>query len=162
MRKLSLFAISLAALISSCGDDENEKPSYSFKNQTLSGKIANTSWTFGDGYAEIYGTGDDSELYIDLFVDVDGEGCDILPEGDQVFFSIPNKVGVYKLKFDLNSMENSQTVTLFEDEEFMNSIATEGAVEITAITETTISGKIDATVDAENNVNGNFTVNICQ
>ena len=161
MRKASLLILSVTAFLFSCGGDD-ENPSPNFKNQNLSGKIANTSWTYGDGYAEIYGTGDDSEIYIDMFVNVDGEGCDIIPEGDQVFFSVPNKVGVYKLKFDLNNPEASQTITLFEDEEVMNSIATEGAIEITAITESSISGRIDAKVDAENNVNGNFTVNICQ
>jgi len=161
MKKVSILILSVTAILFSCGGDD-ENPSHSFKNQNLSGKIANISWTYGDGYAEIYGTGEDSEIYIDMFVDVDGEGCDIIPEGDQVFFSVPNKVGVYKLKFDLNNPEASQTITLFEDEEVMNSVATEGAIEITAITESSISGRIDAKVDAENNVNGNFTVNICQ
>ncbi len=161
MKKASLLILSITAVLFSCGGDD-EKPSHNFKNQTLSGKIANTPWAYGDGYAEIYGTGDDSEIYIDMFKDVDGEGCGSIPEGNQVFFYVPNKVGVYKLKFDLNNLEASQTITLFEDEGVMNSIAAEGVIEITAITETTISGRIDAKVDAENNVNGNFTVNICQ
>ena len=66
------------------------------------------------------------------------------------------------LKFDFNDLEGSRTVTLFDDEEVMNVIATEGAVEITSVTDTHVTGRIDARADEDNFINGNFTVPLCQ
>lgn len=39
---------------------------------------------------------------------------------------------------------NSRTVTLFKESETLNVIATEGAVEVTSISDTQISGRMDA------------------
>lgn len=160
MKKIPLLLIGLSAIVLSCGDDE--KPAYSFKNQDLSGKIGNAAWEYGDGYAEIYGMENDSQLQIDLFIEVDGEGCDVIPEGNEVLFTVPNKVGVYKLKADLNDLENSLVVNLFEEETTMNHLASRGAIEILSITESQVTGRIDATVDDANLINGSFTVSICQ
>lgn len=79
-----------------------------------------------------------------------------------VFFSIPNEEGLYKLKFDFNgSASDNQTVTIFQEDGFFNCIAAEGAVEITTISETGVTGKIDARCDAGFFINGNFSVNFC-
>lgn len=160
MNRLSFLLFGFAAVLFSCGEDE--KPAYSFKNQDLSGKIGNTEWTYTDGYAEIYGTGDDSQISVDLFQQAEGEGCSAFPIGNEVFFSMPNKVGVYKLKLDLDNFESSKIVTLYEEEGSVNNLASTGAVEITSISDTQVTGKIDARLDGENFVNGNFSVSICQ
>ncbi|HEX5171373.1 MAG TPA: hypothetical protein VFW11_19485 [Cyclobacteriaceae bacterium] len=160
MNRSLFFIVSLAVIISSCGDDE--EPAYSFKNQNLSGKIGNAAWEFGDGYAEIFGMGDDSQLQFDLFIELDGEGCNVIPVGNEVLFSVPKKVGVYKLKADLSDMENSLFVNLFEEETTGHNLASKGAIEILTITETEVTGRIDASLDEMNTINGNFAVNICQ
>src|SRR5690606_40977769 len=56
----------------------------------------------------------------------------------------------------------AEPVTLFDDEEVMNVIATEGAVEITSVTDTHVTGRIDARADEDNFISGNFTVALCQ
>lgn len=160
MKKIHLLLFGLSAIILSCGDDE--KPSYSFKHQDLSGKIGNVAWQYGDGYAEIYGMENNSQLQVDLFIELDGEGCNVLPEGDEVLFTVPNKIGVYKLKADLNDLENGHFVNLFEEKNTMNHLAARGAIEILSITESKVTGRIDATFDDESFINGNFTVGICQ
>jgi hypothetical protein len=66
------------------------------------------------------------------------------------------------LKFELNDFENSVVVNLFEEEGYVNNLASTGAVEILSISETQVSGRIDARIDDESFVNGNFTVNICK
>ena len=150
----------IAISLSSCGDDA--KPSYNFHDQDVSGKIGNLAWEYADGYATIYGEDEDATLSISLFLAQTDQGCNVfIPEGDEVFFSLPLKTGLYKLKFNLSDMENSRTVTLFEDGTTTNHIASEGAVEITSISETQLSGKIDARVNKENSVNGKFSVSIC-
>ena len=79
------------------------------------------------------------------------------------FFSVPNEVGIYKLKLNLNcfTCADNFTVTLFEKDGSMNFIATDGAVEILTISDTQVSGRIDARYDGNTFVNGNFTVSIC-
>lgn len=108
------------------------------------------------------GEGATAKLHVTLVLPSEDEGCDIMPDGDRVFFTLPSNTGVHLLKFDFNDLEGSRTVTLFDDEEVMNVIATEGAVEITSVTDTHVTGRIDARADEDNFINGNFTVPLCQ
>ena len=161
MRTSSLLLIFSLAILFSCKDEE-EKPTHTFKNQNLSGKIGNTSWTLNDGYADVYGIDEQSQVSVDLFMEAEeGEGCSALAKGNEVLFTLPNKVGLYLLKFELNDFENSVVVNLFEEDGYINNLASTGAVEITAISDTQVSGRIDARIDEESFVNGNFTVDIC-
>jgi hypothetical protein len=157
---LRLQSVLALTFLLACSDDD-EKSSYSFKDQDLSGEIEGDSWTYEDGFVE-EGTYEDEEvLDISLFLDQGVPACETFSrEGDQVFFFVPNAVGLYKLNFDLSSFDG-QTVTLFDDEETLNVIATEGAIEILSITETEVTGRIDARADGNNHVNGNFTVSFC-
>lgn len=77
-----------------------------------------------------------------------------------MFFTVPNEVGLYKLSFDLGSF-SGQTVTLFDQQTVLNTIATTGAIEILTITDTEVTGRVDARADKDNFVNGNFTVSFC-
>lgn len=153
-----LCAIILAfILVSSCRDDE--KPVYSFKTQDTSGKIGNTPWTYADGYAQVSPTL--PEVGIHLFEGQGESGCNVfLVDGNEVYFYVPNKVGLYKLKYSTDDpFYNS--ISLYENERSLNHVAYNGAIEIVSITDTAISGRIDASMDGENFVNGNFTVNFC-
>jgi hypothetical protein len=154
-------AIALALLFASCSSEE-QKPAHSFLDQDLSGKIEGESWTLGDGYADITGEGTEAKLHVTLLLPHEGAGCDLMADGDRVLFSFPLYAGLHVLKFDFNDLENNRTVTLFDDEETMNVIASVGAVEITSITDTEITGRIDARADDDNFVNGNFAVSLCQ
>jgi hypothetical protein len=165
MRRLFWTLINAIALclflLFSCSKD-SEAPAYDFKDQELAGVIEGQEWAYGDGYADITGEGSDAKLHITLVLPTESEGCDIMPEGDRVFFSVPKGTGLHVLKLDLDNLEVSRTVTLFDSEETMNVIATKGAVEITSITDTEITGRIDARGDDVNFVNGNFSVPLCQ
>lgn len=167
MKKLSAFAsFVLIALTFSCGGDEDNGPGYKFIDQDAAGEIDNVSWTYADGYASIddFGGGE-MRVSVDLTLPQVKHGCDMdFPEGDAVFFSVPNEVGLYKLKFDFNCSNNCDdeyTVTLFKKDGFENFIASEGAVEILAISASEVSGRLDARYDDNSYVNGNFTVSIC-
>src|SRR5689334_11786833 len=98
----TLASCALIAVACSCGGDEDNGPGYSFIDQTAAGEIDNVIWTYADGYADIadFGSGD-IHVSVNLALPQTDHGCDIfIPEGDMVFFSVPNKVGLYKLKFD--------------------------------------------------------------
>ena len=153
--------IGLCLLLASCSSDK-EAPAYSFTDQNLAGMIEGVDWSYGDGYADITGEGETAKLHVTLVLPSEGEGCDILAEGDRVFFSFPKYEGLHILKVDFDNIEASRTVTLFDSEETMNVVATQGAVEITSISETEVKGRIDARAYDDNFVNGNFTVPLCQ
>lgn len=162
MMRLTLIAL-LSLCLFCCGGDDEGSPKYSFKDQTLSGKIDNIGWIYGDGYSSIDGDYADITLVTDQIED---EGCNIWDiEGNYIFFYVPATVGVHPLKkLDLSgSLEDNQTVTLLVNEDIpVNIIAQKGAIEILTISETQITGRIDARFDDESFVNGNFTVTICQ
>lgn len=162
VKSILKFQIALVlTLLLACSDDDEKKSSYAFKDQDLAGEIEGDSWTYEDGFVE-EGTFDGEEILdINLFLAQEDPACETFQrEGDEVFFFVPNAVGLYKLSFDLNAFDG-QTVTLLDDEETLNVIATEGAIEILTITETEVTGRIDARADGQNFVNGNFTVSFC-
>jgi hypothetical protein len=168
MRKSTLLVSTLIIAAISCKDDDADikKNNYSFRDQPLAGQIGGVAWTHQSGFVEEETFKEEAILGFDLVQDiVDGEaGCNILfPEGDYVFFDVPNKVGIYEINFDLMNMaEDSQSLTLYDDETGVNHIANEGAIEILTITDTEVTGRIDARSEADTYINGNFTVTLCK
>lgn len=156
-----LIALFIAtSLFTSCGNDDEAGPTYSFINQNLQGTIDGIPFTlkggrFEDGFEE-------NEISIDLYdTNEQGDICSILfGEFVNVFFSIPRAVGLYELSFNLDSFDG-RTVTLYNPDNSLNIIATEGAVEILSISDTQVTGRMDVRFDEENAVNGNFTVELC-
>jgi hypothetical protein len=156
--KKTAFLLLLAATVFSCKDDKEEGNKYDFKDQELSGQIADENWIYDDGYAEVDGN---NRLRINLMDAHEGlTGCEAeWAQTDMVFFSCPNAVGLYELDFE--GTGSGQTVTLFDYAEVFNYISNEGAVEILSITETSVTGRIDARGDDDFFVNGNFTIDRC-
>ncbi len=153
------FVLSLSFFACESSDDEDsDDGGYSFLNQTLQGKIDGTSWTYVDGYAFEWS---DGSLSISLYdVEGDGDGCSSFDFNSNVSvsFSIDaDQTGVTVLSF---GNTDSQTVTIYDGE--WNNIVTAGAIDIESIGDDEISGSIDATFDANNYVNGNFTVTRCE
>lgn len=157
--KLTLLSFTLLTL--ACSDDD-EGPAYEFKDQVIQGQINGKPWSFVEGSAEI-SPFDDSDLSIELGAEDLEDPCDIFgSSGLRVFFTITNKVGLTELNFSFE--EGGQTVTLFDPEGTLNIIATTGAVEILSISNTEVSGRIDARYegDSGDGVNGSFTVPFCK
>ncbi|HYF69294.1 MAG TPA: hypothetical protein VD884_14215 [Ohtaekwangia sp.] len=147
-----LTAILLYATLISCNKDDDAGPSYNFKDQLLSGKIDNETFVHGDGF---FDNDDEETVRIVLTVAQAHDLCEVIQEGNEVFFYIDKEEKLTKLG-------DNQTITLLKDgSPPYNIFATSGAIEITSITETSISGRIDARVDNESFVNGNFTVYSC-
>lgn len=154
MKKIVLFVCLIAVF--SCREDDSG-PGYNFKDQDAMGEIDGSEWRYQDGYADL----NDDEINLTLMIaQEDGDrGCDVfLPDGDQVFFTVPAEKGLYKLGLGVDS----RLVTLLDDEETFNYIAVDGAVEILSISKSDIRGRIDARNDEDDNfVNGDFRVLIC-
>lgn len=160
-----LLIVSLCSIIlfSSCGDDDSG-PSYSFIDQNLQGVIDGISFTSqGGNFEEGFEEGKFSVSIYDI--SEEGDICDVFgTESVFVLFSIPEEVGLYELSFDLSSF-SGQTVTLVNPNGAngipQNNIASTGAVEILTVSDTEITGRMDARFDGDNNVNGNFTLIFC-
>ncbi|MEO9966057.1 MAG: hypothetical protein ABJF11_09725 [Reichenbachiella sp.] len=154
--------LSLIIINFSCSDDDDDGgPAYEFTNQNLQGQINGKSWSFVEGVAEV-SPFDDTKLSIELGAEELESPCDLFAlSGLRVFFSIPHEVALTELNFSLE--EGGQTVTLFDPDGTLNIIATEGAVEILTITDTEVTGRIDAREGGggEDGVNGNFSVTYC-
>ncbi|MEP1097104.1 MAG: hypothetical protein ABJG78_18465 [Cyclobacteriaceae bacterium] len=159
-----LVSFSLLFLVSCSKDDAADGPGYEFIDQNAQGMIDGISFTFAVGTSEVRNDGED--LSVD-FYDVTEEltdVCGFFGFGDSVsvFFSIPNAVGVYELSFSLDNLEDGRTVTMFNPAKTLNILATEGAVEILSISDTEVTGRIDARAGDGDAINGNFTLTICE
>ena len=150
----------MVVMVLSCSKDKDDSDySYSFKNQTLQGKINGVEWTFvagncDDSYA-------DDTYSADLYPAALEDPCDWAFENDRILMSIPTIVGLKELSFDFHDFENSYTVTLYATEGSLNTVATKGAVEVLSLTDSTLTGRMDVYADGDNYVNGNFTIQIC-
>ena len=160
MRNLALIlCLSLLAGIISCGGDSEDCPSPTFKSQTLQGKISGADWIFETGSAE-ESFFDSEKISIELTDQSFASPCDEFSFGGNVIlFSVDNAVGVYTVCFNLDATEN-QTFTLYDGS--TNNIITNGGIEITSISASSVSGKLTGSIDDQNFVDGTFTVPFCQ
>jgi hypothetical protein len=168
-RSTTLLAMLIALAISCKDDDSTEKKSgYSFKDQKLQGMIGGVLWTQRSGFATAEIVNGQKVLGIDLIQNAAAgeEGSDMeMPEGNYVFFDVPDAVGLYELNINWDANlasgnDESQTITLYNETAGVSHIATKGAVEILTITDTEITGRIDARSEAGTYINGNFTVSL--
>ncbi len=159
-----------AFLMNACDEEEDglldfdDGQGYDFKDQVIQGTINGKDWEFKQGTAGI----EESEISIQLSPEEASDPCDVFTRTpDQiVFFTVNAEVGVYELKFDFDDFEDNQTITMLDrdagDGGPLNIIATSGAVEILSVTNTEVTGRIDARESSSSSINGNFTVQICQ
>ncbi len=161
MKHSVMYSVLAILALVACKKEETKQAAvvkYSFTNQPLQGKIANEAWSFKSGAVEenpMNGATSDLLLYDVVLSDA----CDPFarPPKDFIYFSDPNlKVGLFEL--------GEQDISLYDRESNMEFTALKGAYEIMSIdtVQGIIKGRIDARVDADNFVNGNFTLNICK
>lgn len=163
MKKLTLlFAIALAAFLTSCSSEE-EGTSLDFKDQPIQGMVEGEAWSMTHGLA-VLSEDQDSNLIFDIDIysatDQVNDVCDAWPSGNRIFFNVPNEIGVYNLSFNLNDF-SGRTATIFHESTSMNSIASDGKIEILTVTETEITGRMAIQANADNYANGNFTLTLC-
>jgi len=91
---------------------------------------------------------------------VTGDACDgfnFEKPDSSIIFSIPMAVGLYELGVNYSLTFNDASVV----NEVNAVIALCGAIEITEVTATSVTGKLDAYGDDDSILNGNFTVELC-
>ena len=165
----NLFTLVLLStlFIASCSSDDDATPAdtcaAAFVTQTATGDFMGDSFTMVEGTAT-ENFADSTEFRIVLYGEmVSGDACDGFnfdKPDSTIIFSVPKVVGTYDL-----GLTSGYSVT-FNDASVVNEVNADvsicGAVEITAVSATQVTGKIDAEgPDVTSAINGDFTVEIC-
>ena len=158
-------AILFFTLIISCKKDEVEKekeekpiPPHKFLNRPLSGKIDSEDYVFVSGSKVIpIVSPSQSSFYLTNVATTGKDTCDQYGYGDMMAqFGL---YGAIETKVYGIGVGTNNPCTLFgTDSAFTKP---RGAVEILTISNKTITGRIDAMVDSNTYVNGNFSVSVC-
>ncbi len=156
----SIVGIISTLFLTSCGDDD--EISFDFKDQILQGQIDGIAFTskggfFDDGFEE--GT-----MRIRIYdVSEEGDPCDIIfSDFATVSINVTKEVGLYKIRSGFDSSDSNQINLInLDDDGVPLNILTDGVVEILTITDTEVTGRMDASFDSNSQVNGNFTVISC-
>jgi hypothetical protein len=149
--------------ISSCGSDDSDENNCeaNFLSQTVTGEFMGSTFTVVEGTTE-EDFADATKFRITLYGEtVTGDACDNFNFDKPPFsiiFSVPMVTGTYELGLSSYSLTFNDASVVNE----VNAVVSVcGAIEITAVTNDTVTGKIDATGDTDNVLNGNFTAVRC-
>lgn len=139
------------------GCDSTVNLPYEFKDQEVQGKIQGKAWLMEEAVAR-YSLFSEDTLMIQLNDSTLGTPCDYLISNAGARFSIPCRTGIYILS---SKAIQYQSVSIFEGGRSVEALA--GAVEITLVDSANalVEGRIDATYDGQNQLNGHFSAHWC-
>ncbi|BDD03313.1 hypothetical protein [Aureibacter tunicatorum] len=169
--KVACIASLSALMFTSCGSDEKDNVEdqlkeltqscdVDFSSEVATGEFMGESFTFVKGIAKKDSFDKDKHRFVLYGEESEHVLCDpfLSYPTKSIIFTVPLEVGLYEL-----SLENGLT---FNDASVVNSVNAVGSIcggiEITSVTDTEVSGKIDAYADEDNGFNGTFTVSICE
>ena len=154
MKKTKLLAALIpvvALILFACSGGKD----YSFSDDAVSGKAGGTDVVFKYGRAMYDEVFDKPVIKYNLYTD-DVDVCLSFPNSEyQIMLNLPQDTGLYELDMMTNITINWGS---------NNIICGDGAIHIVNInlSDSTITGKIDARSGEENFVNGTFTVPVCK
>jgi hypothetical protein len=150
-------------VLAGCGDSDSggsdsggsNAGAATISSQPLSGKIGGKAWTFATGQTDAYlSEGEDTyftELYASTFAACDTWAPD--SSAGTIIVLLPRETGRFSLGMSMN-------VTFYVPPGD-NWVATKGSLEITEVTDTTITGGLKASYNSDNTAEGRFTASIC-
>lgn len=164
--KLLLSALLLTSTLfvfSSCGDDEENNDATECSNAVASGSIDGKSFNFQAGTASDVSDGVSFRMYSDdvTFTDVCTFSSNFGDDAVNLFGTLPSATVGRTALFLSPDFTDGYTITLFDAEDFNNIIATEGFIEVTEVTDTTISGFLKADAGGGDIVCGTFVLTRC-
>jgi len=127
----------------------------------LAGKINGQAWSLGHGVAATYVSNGQSTLYLSFGQTASSDPCAPVDTsgsgGSYVTASAPNQTGETKFNvFTVPPVTIGYAGPQGETSAFAN-----GKIRIDSVTATQVTGHLVAQSDADNTVNGAFTVSIC-
>lgn len=151
MKKIAFYsALFLTVLLSSCSSDEDSTTTDTtgLSNNPVSGKL------YGNNFTLVGSRGSVSGEFITLELSAQSVGCDGSIESFPISVYAPSAVGTYT---------TGVSVT-FEDTNSSDFVSVSGGitVEIQSIGATIVGRVKAASISTDNNINGKFTVPVCQ
>jgi hypothetical protein len=150
-----------AIFAAACGGGSGSS-SADIVSTTPSGTFDGKSWTMSKATI----TRDGDELTVHMFADPNVADCDAFQSQDSttgyLLFSVPAKVGVRPLQLSLSDLSNpdNQTVT-FVTPPSNNDISTDGVINVSALSDTSVTLGVLARTASGNEINGTVTTDLC-
>ncbi|MBT8494256.1 MAG: hypothetical protein KJO07_14470 [Deltaproteobacteria bacterium] len=148
MNRLWIVVVLLVAA-GGCGED------FAIEDQPLGGVVGGQTWVYVAGDTNAFLS--DERFFASLYAS-DFEECGFggPVAGNSLILNLPMEPGSYDLSLSLN-----MTFVVEDSDGISNLIGTDGLLRIDSVTDTTVSGGIDASYDGDNQINGLFEVAIC-
>ena len=144
------------------GENKGENsPQGSFKSESVTGLFNGKPWSILSGTATP-NRFDPSEVQITLSDTFYELPCQNFSIGKRLLITRVPLEGPSLTQFGQGNPMKTATFS-FEDgtDGWMNLIAVEGKIQITSITETTVTGSIKAQFDTNHSINGTFVIPLC-
>jgi hypothetical protein len=167
LRSTAIILLMSTFMLTGCSADsgsgkERDEHSADYQQQNLKGTIGGVEWECVTG--RVFSDGEASRHSFELISSKDDNVCKnwaLEPDDEAIVM-----FGVSDENFKEQRMGlalNTQTVTLSKriDGNFENYVASDGFIELTAVEEGRVTGKMVATFDGENKVSGDFEVVHC-
>jgi hypothetical protein len=136
-------------MLAGCGED------LEITDQVLTGEIGGASWTFVEGDTNAFLSDDD--FFATLYAE-DFDQCNSSPSAvNHLILNIPKETGEWGLSLSRNMTFVVQTADGVD-----NLIGTEGTLRVDQVTADEVVGGIHAKFDGSNQVDGTFTIEICE
>lgn len=139
--------------LAGCSDSGDGGGSSSIANGTLTGKVGGASWTFAGAKTDAF-LSDDQTFWVDVYAQA-VSGCNGAGSGNKLILNVPKQVGTRQLSLQLNA------TFVIEGAETQNLIATQGAIRVDEVNDTTLRGGVTMIYDGDNSVSGDFEAAIC-
>lgn len=159
--RVVLAASTLAGLIIACGAPPRDR-ALDIVAGNPTGQIGGTPWEMTKATIKRTGT-DGGKLDVKLFGFPIADCGTSSPDAGYIIFNMPAAVGKRTLQLslsDLSSTDN-QTIT-FVTPPSSNNISVDGIINVTELTDTTVTMGILAKAGKTTDVNGTFTATFCQ
>jgi len=128
--------------------------SYEISDQVMTGQIGGQSWTFATGETDAF-LSDGEDDFFALLYQESFAACQTSPAASRyLIVSVPKQPGEYDFGPQLNMT--------FVIGDATNLVATDGTIVVDQVTATTVTGGLHGVFDGDNEVDGQFTLTICQ
>ena len=143
------------ALVLACGGDADEEDGlYAVSDGDLSGVVGGEAWSFASGETDSFLSSEEDGFFTSLYTE-DLEVCGFeSTELPFVLLSIPYEPGTYPFSGSINAT--------FAPDWGENLVTFDGTLIVDEVTDTTVTAGLYAIYDADNEVDGWFTVDICE
>jgi hypothetical protein len=153
MKRIAI--LQLAVMVSACGggSDDSSSTSAPVAETPMAGTVAGAPWTVMAAETDSF-LSDDTSFYVTLYGEAVAACSGAFPDSPSVTFIVPRQAGDYPLG-------QMYFATFYTPADNNNLIASSGHIVIDSVTDTMLTGGATIEYDANNKLDGKFTINVC-